>query len=78
MSSRPSSIWIGHRVHYSRLGAYSFDGTVLTLHEGTNRALVQWVDCLGQVRQTLVGVEFLTSLVPNKQTAEAVAPAAAS
>lgn len=68
-------IQIGKDVHYSRENAYSFEGTVLALDEGTNRALVQWVDCLGQHRQMMVGVQFLT--VIETQTAEAVAAAVA-
>ncbi len=65
---------IGDDIHFNREDAYTFNGKVLALNEGSQKALVQWVDCLGQTRQMMVAVEFLT--VIGKQTAEAVAGSA--
>ena len=66
------AVQISNQVSYKREG-YSFTGgLVLALDEGTNRALVQWTDCLGHTRQMFVGVEFLTVIeTAAASTAEA-------
>lgn len=62
-------VQIGNNVHFNREDAYKFDGTVLALDEIRQRALVQWVDCIGQHRQMMVGVEFLTVTANQKAVA---------